>query len=583
MKRKFTKFASSIVCLILCFGATACGGGGATSDSTGGSTGKYNLPGKNKTTINYRSFTGGVGSAWLDELAEEFAKEHAETSFGNGKTGVYINIEKNMSTTASDLSSSNYHILNLERYNFPGDIAQGGELYNLNDIVKDTSREGGTLEDAIFSNYKGLLKDYQGNYVALPNYEFYSGLSYNYKVFDEISAFFAEETDADAFEFESTYSEHTFYFTNASGEKRCGPDGEKGTEDDGLPESMEELIVLMDYIKTESGGYKPVTLSGAYTNYINYLTAGLWGALAGQTQMQNYYNSSGKIDIVEIEGNGRVVSAGGSLFKGIDYITKPNIIETTLDDTNGFVGNDMAAKYYALAMVEIMQKEGFFANEVSQGSVTHYGAQDAFLQGKNASYDNSAMLIEASYWYNEMEDSGGLDRYQFSTGNSGDDLDIRFMCLPNKFYADEVKEPQPSSLMDVGQCFTIVNNNITRAGNEDVEAAVVALMKFIYTEKNLQFFTAKTGVPRAIKYDLTQEQYNGLSSFYQHLYDLRKADGSNVVYASGTTNAYKLNKSSMYIHLDGTPVRSALYTHIKNQGAEVCFLSSRFSSSNWQR
>ena len=77
-----------------------------------------------------------------------------------------------------------------------------------------------------------------------------------------------------------------------STEKSAGSDGQMGTEDDGMPRSLEEMLVLMAYIRDETD-YAPITLAGMYTNYGNYLMEGLWTALAGYDQMRNYYNCNG--------------------------------------------------------------------------------------------------------------------------------------------------------------------------------------------------------------------------------------------------------------------------------------------------
>ncbi len=544
------KIIAGILAICSAFSLVACGGGGGNGDGdNGGTVGVYNRPGADKTQINFINFHGGVGSNWLVEAAEEFAKNNQETSFGNNHKGVYINPIKTMSVNTDNMNSASYHIYTAERFTTPKQLATEGKLMCLDDIILDDTREGGSLDSIIYENCKGSLQGNDGKYYGLPYYETYGGLSYNYKIFDEIGAFFSTEDDGESYD--CKYSNETYYFTNGSGVKAPGPDGIPGTEDDGLATSMEELIVLMSKIK-DTNQYAPVVLSGQYTNYANYFLAGMWAALAGYQQMNNYYNCTGEIEIVKLDSTGKVLDTGEDLFPGIDYIKKPQTETVTLNDSNGYLGQQMVAKYYAYAMLEIMQTEGFFSSDVDSTTKNHYDAQMALYIGSKSNYKDAAMLIEASYWYNESEENGCFNKLAL-WGESEKDLDVRVMSLPCNYYTEGATS-QPTSFIDISQAYLFVSKNVEK--DEEIKKAVTAFIQYLYSTEGLQNFTKTTGVARSIRYELTDAQYESMPNFYQRLWKSRKTDGSNVIYCAGTSNAFKSNNKRLQIHLSGLPLQA---------------------------
>lgn len=493
-----------------------------------------------KTTIKVVNFDGGIGTKWLDEAAERFAVLKKEKSYETGKTGVFVDVIPSDVIDTSSLSSDGNHIYFQERFFDVQKLASTGVLYDISDIVKDTTRTGGTLEDAIYDNALGALQ-INGKYYGLPHYEYFGGLSYDREAFDANCAYFASENETDVNEYTGTVIEMTKNFVGSEdAEKSVGPDGKSGTEDDGLPRSLDEFVLLMDYFKYETS-YAPVVVSGMYQNYANYYTAGLWASIAGYEQMCNYYNCTGEIEVVTGEYYDE------PLFPGIDYIKKPKTKTITLNgQENGYLGNDMAAKYYAIAILEVMEREGFFSKDSISGTVDHYGAQKCLIYDGAGSYEKVAMLIEGSYWYNEAVDGLVFDSYK-NVLRYERPRDLRFMAMPSTLYSTDAIVEQPSTLLDIGQAYCIVNANIK--GNEGIENAVKDFLSFLYSEQELKYFTMSTGMGRSIAYDLDATEKSQISSFYSKLWELRATDGSNVVYFSGTTDAFKKVKHLINVHL----------------------------------
>ncbi len=572
------KFIASVLAVCCTLPLAACGGNGGEKNN---STAVYNVPGKNKTRINFTVYGGGLDGVWADIICEEFAKRYAETNFGGGsKKGVYIDMTRTYSVSLSGLSTSNQHIITATSSTSPTSLANSGDFYNLNDIVQDTSREGGSIDEALFSSIKTQLKGADGNYYALPYFEYYNGLQYNRTVFSEQMALFADDSDASALPYKSKFSNHTFKFTDNDGVLSKGPDGIKDTEDDGLPASMEELLVLMDYFKNRTD-YYPVVVSGACVNYTDGIVAGLWSSLAGQQQMQNYYNSKGEVEVVSRDANGNLEFEDEGLFPGVNYIKKPKTKKIVLDETNGYLGADMVARYYAFSLIEIMQKENWFAPETQDGGVSHYDAQLALLVGNGLPrFNNSAMLVEYTYWYNETKNAGNFNQTKL-IGKSEADFDVRHMCQPTSFYYN-AEQTEESTALDLGpQYYMFVNNNITR--DADVEAAVVEFVKFFYSEEILKKITMESGFPLSLEYELTDTELASMSTYAQHLWKLRKTDGSNIVFCAGDTEAHKLNRNTLRnLAFMATTDYAHIYSGVKGVGAATFFEYTAFKQGKWK-
>ncbi|MBO5480429.1 MAG: hypothetical protein J6A63_04480 [Clostridia bacterium] len=568
--KKFTAVMLAALCSLSFVGC-----GDPSTDSSDGDVPKNNVPGADKTTIKVVNFNGGIGTEWLDEAAERFATARLTKNYATGKTGVYVDVEPGSGITLDSIGGDTTNLYFTERKWDIDTIAQNGELLDITDVIKDETREGGSLETVIKQNKLGSITGNDGKYYGLPHYEFFGGLTYDVDVFTETKAYLAAETATDKIPYGSKYGTVNLV-ASASTVKSNGPDGTPNTLDDGLPATMQELIILMDYFKNRTE-YKPVALSGLYNNYSNYFLSGLWAALAGYEQMTNYYNCEGQIDVV----TGYTTE---NIFPGIDYIKKPKVEKVTLNGDNGYLGNNMAAKYYAIAMLEIMQKEGFFTNGASSSGIDHYGAQKSIIYNPISSkFEKCAMLMEASYWYNEATLAGSFDSYKLLAGND-DYRNISFMPLPSAWDSSDAQAAGKNTIMDIGIGVMVANGNIKN--NPEVLSAVKDFISFLYSNDELVNFTKKTGMTRPFNYTLNESDVNALPLFSQSVYKLTET--SNVVYYSGTTSAYKQAKGYLKICLE-LPKALVLDTQYNNyltavkagSSTETLFAKTQYSQAEW--
>lgn len=518
-----------LLSIISIFSLAACNGGGENSG--------------NKIKIEVVNMDGGIGTDWLYNTEERFEAAVANTSYGS-YVGADLKITSKQGLRNMTMNSEGFNVYFAERVDVPLFI-KSGLFLNINDIVTEKDENGRSIEDVIYDTAKAGLKGLDGEYYALPHYEYYTGLSYDAETFDKTYAYFAApECSADLkFNYPSPYGNADF-ISNVASKKSCGPDGVYDTEDDGLPTSLQELLILCHYLKANN--VAPITLSGMWTNMSNYLMSGLWTSLAGYEQMQTVYSFNGTIEAIKLDENGDYMFTNENLFTGIDYIKKPQteIIDITLE--NGYRVHDMVEKYYAVAFLEAIMKEGFMDEASLSSSVSHTGAQSNFIFGSSSTGQlDRGMLIEASYWWNESKLAYNFEDYYDHTNKTS--KDIRWMSLPTSLNTTTtVGAGEKISLLDSGQGVCFVNSNI--AGNTDLIAAIKDFLQYVYSDAELRAFTVETGCGRPMKYTLQSSDISAMPEFYQDVWDYRQE--GKIVYFSADNKVFRNYGTNFTVSLE---------------------------------
>lgn len=529
------KILSGILCAVLVLGITACGGLGNNS----GPSVPADL--ETKTIVKVQNFPGGIGSNWLYEAAERFQEQYKNEHFEEGKTGVYVEITPEQ-PNSSTLSTSAYHIIFDERYSNIYELAQSGSIIKLDDLVTEKDTAGRSIEDRIYVAAREGLKGADGSYYALPHYEWFPGLSYDKDNFDINNWYIAKDTENGRL-IENEYGS-LYLVKSASSDKSCGPDSKYGTDDDGLPSSLEELLILSGEIKKKTGT-GPFTVTGSNLYYTNYLVEGLWASLAGSEELKAVYDFKGSVDVV-------TGFTDENLFNGIDYIKKPVITKTEITDKNGNLALKSAARYYATAFIEILHKEGFFSDITS--SVSHTGAQKNFINGGVRNNPVRAFLVDGSYWYNESVDQGNFKDYTTMTGKTT--RGVRFMALPvtvTGAVASSETATKPS-LIDNGIAYAYINARYS--DRTDIINACKTFLKFLYSDAELKEFTALTGVTRPLDYSLEDAQYNSLPEYQQKVYEFSR--NSDILYFGSVNPIFKNNQQTLKIHFSSQIMNPAI-------------------------
>ncbi len=498
------KFLTMLLAIALCFSAVACG----SSDGDKG----------NKTVITVTNYNGGVGTEWLNQAAARFMEENADKSYEEGKVGVFVDIEGTQENRLGGIKTSGYNIFFFERHYDVRTLAQADSLLDITDVLTDSSSADGSIESRIDEAYRPLLKGADGKYYGLPHVTYSPGVSYDKDLFDKYNLYIAapEETNVENF---SRYGGLRL-IKNSDGKKSCGLDGVYGTDDDGLPTTLQEFVALCGKMKQYS--IKPFIWTGMYKDYPNLLNVAFWASLAGYDQMRANYEFDGEIEIID-------GYMSENLIPGINYIKKPITKKVNLTAETGYLVYQEAARYYATAMQEIIYKEGFYSNSCTTGTVSHTDAQGNFIFSGESNNEEIAFLVDGSYWYNEAEEKGNhLSDWQSLPQNRDKVRNIRWMGLPASVDTPIAENNGvKATFIDCGASYCVVNGNIK--GKTAVVEACKDFLKFLYSENELNEFSKSTGLKKAlVNYTVKDDAKSGLSEFYKSA--INNIEGGKLVY-----------------------------------------------------
>lgn len=529
MKNK--KLVSAVLCATaVSFSLTsfaACGGGREDyqeSIDTG------------KTQLYISNYDGGFGSQWLEDLKEQFEEKNATVSFENGKVGCQIIIEPNkilgnggfeISTTSSDLffmerlpSSTMMKMINAK------------EIMNLNDVMDSIlSQDGVSLKDEV----KNAIKSIDGNYYVIPHYEGGGGVTYDRQLFEDKVLYIKEGGG---------------YTNSELGGLSAGPDGVKGTDDDGLPATIKEFLSLCAWMKQR--GVTPFIISGQYrTAYVQFILDRMSIAYDGYDAAKAVYTFDGE---------------------GIEYITGMTANENTtfgydlttstfdVNDDNAYKLYQTKGRYYALSFLnEIIQKE-YYSVKGWNSTTSHVDAQELYL--KSASSQNPiAMIIEGIWWQNEASDVYKRMETE-NPANSRANRKFAWMPMPTRFDENDTNDKGDSMLTtDEMYSYAFARSGL---GNGKVKL-IKEFLKFCYTPENLEAYTVTTETTRPFTYSISEESYNGLSYLGKQIWNMHS--NGKYVYTHSENKLFTANEGTLVSErwmssISGNPLTAFFNEHI---------------------
>lgn len=519
MKRNKTKFLALGLAAVLSVGVAAgCGNGNIGKDED---TSKI-------TQISFRQWGGTASSTdWLQQAADRFAAEKANEPYESGKKGVKVEISTNKD---SDYTSSipDYDILMDENSANIYDMQTRGYLADIDDIVKG-------LQSKIEPQLLPKLKGADGKYYGLPHYSYDVSISYNVDLFKTENLYIAAPGEESVVNYKSSLlpgsSAGVNFVFNENTKKSCGPNGIPNDYDDGLPSSLEEFIVLCDYIKNKKQ-INPFSISdiNGGANYAFMLIESLWAGMVGTDAMKatNCNFTDAEVEVVK-EG---ALSYDGTLLN--TGIKMPQTETVVLSDDNGYRMYDMSARYYALSFLELAKNKGWFKNQ----QMTNTKAQEFFVLGNYNANDNDrcAMLVDSTFWYGEAVSGGTLTKYKSLSG--GKEANVSMMPMPVQL-TGQVTEGNGKKPTVIDTSATVfVNKRVEK--NEGLFRAVKEFIEFLYSDAELKAFTETSKLTMNLKYDYDK---SSLGNFYAGVLEIEKAAGDKV-YAASDNIKFSKNRSS---------------------------------------
>lgn len=519
MKRNKTKFLALGLAAVLSVGVAAgCGNGNIGKDEDSSKI----------TQISFRQWGGTASSTdWLQQAADRFAAEKANEPYESGKKGVKVEISTNKD---SDYTSSipDYDILMDENEANIYDMQTRGYLADIDDLVKGLQSK---IEPQLLPKFKGA----DGKYYGLPHYSYDVSISYNVDLFKTENLYIAAPGEESVVNYKSSLlpasSAGVNFVFNENTKKSCGPNGIPNDYDDGLPSSLEEFIVLCEYIRNKKQ-INPFSISdiNGGANYAFMLIESLWAGMVGTDAMKattcNFTDAE-----VEVVKEGALSYDGTLLNTGIKM---PQTETVVLSDDNGYRMYDMSARYYALSFLELAKNKGWFKNQ----QMTNTKAQEFFVLGNYNANDNDrcAMLVDSTFWYGESVSGGTLTKYKSLSG--GKEANVSMMPMPVQL-TGQVTEGNGKKPTVIDTSATVfVNKRVEK--NEGLFRAVKEFIEFLYSDAELKAFTETSKLTMNLKYDYDK---SSLGNFYAGVLEIEKAAGDKV-YAASDNIKYSKNRSS---------------------------------------
>lgn len=511
MKNKLKKLFTSILAVAMLAGATAC------SVATPPATSEQESIDNSKAQLNVWVYDGGFGSEWLYKAKARYEEIHKNDSY-NGKTGIQIKVTaQKTGFTASTVKSNAYDIYFHDAVDYRTFINEDA-LLDLTDVyTKDNPYETGKkVGDKVYEEMEEYY-NYNGKYYAVPHYAGYFGIAYNIELFDEMGYYIRDDAD-----FVNKALDKNF--TSNASLKSAGPDGQKGTDDDGLPVTYDDFFFLCEYMKISS---TPLIWSGQYADkHLTGLTHALVAQAEGAEQLRLTYTNDG------------VATTLGKVVNG-EFVLDAE--PTTITSANGYELARRKGNYEALTFINKLVNqtagdgEHYWHEQYSfDNGFSHTAAQRAFLSyGYTINTQKKiGMLVDGAWWENEAKDvfadmaSSNGDEYSRSNRKIG------WMPLP-KAEADDNGSTVYSTLQACGFAKSTVED-----WKKDV---VIDFMQFLNTDESLREFSVTTNTLKAMKYTLTDADKAQLSTYGRSL--INYVENSDVVFPYAANSIFVNNQT----------------------------------------
>ena len=525
------KLLMLLLSVVIAFSAVACGGEEEMREDT--------------SYFFIITTDSGYGADAVEDIASRFDEKYKDYSFAPGKKGVVVDVEakgSNLYTTA--IAQEAYHCYINPKSVDTSMIGSGGFL-NIDEYMKtEIPGEGKTIDDKIKEGAKeglqGESSKWGKGYYYTPGLAFMGGMTYDKNCFDEFGFYFLAPDQEEYNWFHSELMDQDVYFAdpesslfeeatagkgfdnwdgwNSNQYLSCGPDGVYGTLDDGMASSLDELVMLCEYMKSFS--IAPFVLSGKYPANHFYSSDGLMNSLLGPENMYTMktFESEG-LEIVTGYDTSKVLWK----LDGKTPTYAPTTAVVPVTETSGYYATWSAARYYSTAFWKLAYEQNWYTDAVKRDT-SHIEAQAEFIfSGYDSSRPRSAIMLEASYWINESQERNNFtDFTKMNYGKTGKEREkeIKWMSLPRELHGTVTEgNGTPETFMFLG-AGTLSLFNANYAGDPEAEEMVKQWLLFYFSDENINFLTAVSGCPLPkIDYELTPESslYDD-EPFYRDLY-----------------------------------------------------------------
>lgn len=463
---------------------------------------------KDKTHLNIKVFNGGLGFAWLQELANKFMDTFKDVSFEEGKKGVYIALTPNKEFTnlASNVAvgADSEDIYYTSDCNF-WTYKEAGVTYDVTNIMTaDVYDEDGfvklnpegdgwetqsnSIADRITSEHTAtrlnLGTEETPEYCALPFDDSTAGIIVDWDLF-----------------------------------KKEGWNNYNGI--DGMPATISEFYDLLNRIRKR--GYSAFIYATG-VQYTRVIQAAVQAQVDGSELYYDLFSdyTSDKYDF----------NQDGTISE--DEKITPETAYKILD-TRGY----RAAIEMALKMFEKNSSGKTFYDPAVVSGVSFGAAQQDFIMSKETSQP-IAMLCEGEWWENEARATFNA-MGEVNEANGYGKREFRMMPIPS---FNSTNEEQKYTLGAwTGGAITFVNEK-TVANNAAKQRLAELWLQYQYSTEGLKCFSRHSGATLPFDYDLTDAEKQELTPFARNLFDLRRDDRIEVIYNGVSIQSEQLRRGA---------------------------------------
>lgn len=479
-----------------------------------------------RTQLYVRNYQGGFGNQWLYNAKAKFESKYEGVSLEPDKEGVQVIIHDKKETPQVTLIPSDiyevYFVEKLSYLTMTPTESSSGVLEDITDIVTQANPyDEKTIESKLTEEQRafyGIKEGTETKYYALPHYVASAGIVYDKKMFGDRKFYFKKGYE--------TETELDMKFIEFSDDERsAGPDGEEGTDDDGLPATYEDFWDLCEWIKRD--GKTPLNWggTGSMQFYVTALMIQLMADYQGKDQFMMNFTFDGMMnDMAKLDKDGEMI---------FDENGDPVTESVTLDPAknNGYETYRNVSYYHALRFVKkLAETIGTYSIKSLVTSKTYdaFAAQDDYVSSKfkadetgpNADLAtlDQAMLIEGSWWDREASAYFTANKTIYGEQASKENSNYGWLPLPKATRA-QVEKKVKNTMVNTIDSLCFVKPGLSQT-KKDLSFDFVRLL---HSDESLVDFTLETNAFKDFQYDLQPTQVATLSNFGKEMYGFWKS------------------------------------------------------------
>ena len=563
MKTKFSKkiggFFTTVMGVLIGVSAVGCAGGGGSGQNVD----------ENKIQLNVAYYNRGFGGEYVRELGARFEEVYKDVKIGD-KTGVqvmyYPTVDDSKFKDAGLFKGSTDFDVALAENVLIRTLIQGDALLDVTDVLTETSTyDGKKIVDKMSTQQQAAVSK-DGKMYAVPHYASSYGIVYNISLFDANNWYFKDgytlpanykpdDAICDYVQYQAT-DVNGMFISSSSDTKTAGPDGVKGTQDDGLPCTYDEFFWLCKKI-AQKAGCTPVSWAGKY--YSAYLQDALKSLLAdalGKEEYLNIFDPVGKTpqNLIEVDENGDVISIAGTV------LTEENCADI----------RKQKGLYDAIRFFNVLINGSYHNADAFSTSHEHTTNQYEFIDSYAAEggYAGIAMIVDGAWWEREAINSNAFSEVEGTWSSEYARENIKFGWLPLPKANKTAYETSKQSYSADSLSSYIIARKIDQS---DAKYELVKdFIRFACSDESLQQFTVVTSALKGLDYEIDDAHMSQLSSFAKNYYNAMKNPYTKpeFLYSVSDSALFEANPTYFIKSMFNTNATTAVSTALHALGAD---------------